>query len=507
MAKKVALLIGVDQYAEGLTTNQAASHDVEAMQRVLQEKTLGDFNRVELLLNPNLETLKQGIHNLVDQCGVNDLALVFFSGKGIINQDGKLYLTTSITTKDNLEGTALPAAFLHQQLSRSDAQQQIVILECDYYSALASASADGWLTEPVSVNLKEELSAPGRAVLTSSTTTQTSCEQEPADCSLYTQYLVEGIETGAADRDGAGLIYIRELHNYATEKVQTIKPEIEPALLLDNKGLDILLTILMNQDPNHDPDSEYRKIEAKYRKIVENYERYGKIPEIVQYTLNKKNQELGITVDLHQPDQLISDQGIDYSNLRYLLRAGKWKEADQETFALMVKAVDRDEDNNLDPKSIKNFPCTDLHTIERLWLKYSSGQFGFSLQKEIWEKLGGKLDSDDNNVDKLEFNRSLYVLSSYYNPNSISRSNYFPNLLAYQTQLYQQFGHRVGWRERKGLHLRRRWRNYEDLTFSVIWAPVGHLPTLVGRDGMNLGVLSIWRMRINLFSHLEECWL
>ena len=157
MAKKVALLIGVDQYAEGLTTNQAASHDVEAMQRVLQEKTLGDFNRVELLLNPNLETLKQGIHNLVDQCGVNDLALVFFSGKGIINQDGKLYLTTSITTKDNLEGTALPAAFLHQQLSRSDAQQQIVILECDYYSALASASADGWLTEPVSVNLKEEL--------------------------------------------------------------------------------------------------------------------------------------------------------------------------------------------------------------------------------------------------------------------------------------------------------------------------------------------------------------
>ncbi|NEQ80185.1 MAG: caspase, partial [Moorea sp. SIO2I5] len=412
MAKKVALLIAVDQYAEGLTTHQAASHDVEAMQRVLQEKTLGDFNRVELLINPNVETIKQAINNLVDQCGVNDLALVFFSGKGIINQDGKLYLTTSITTKDNLEGTTLPASFLHQQLSRSDAQQQIVILECDYYSA----SVDGWLTEPVSVNLKEELSAPGRAVLTSSTTTQTSFKQEPAHCSLYTQYLVEGIETGAADRDGAGLIYVRELHNYATEKVQTIKSEIEPALLLDNKGLDILLTILMNQDPNHDPDSEYRKIEAKYRKIVENYERYGKIPEIVQYTLTKKHKELGITVDLHQPDQLISDQGIDYSNLRDLLRAGKWKEADQETFALMVKAVDRDEDNNLDPESIKNFPCTDLHTIEGLWLKYSSGQFGFSLQKEIWEKLGGKLDSDDNNVDKLEFNRSVYVLSSYYNP-------------------------------------------------------------------------------------------
>ncbi|AUB35462.1 Serine/threonine protein kinase [Nostoc flagelliforme CCNUN1] len=39
-----------------------------------------------------------------------------------------------------------------------------------------------------------------------------------------------------------------------------------------------------------------------------------------------------------------------------------------------------------------NFPCSDLRTIDRLWMKYSDGQFGFSVQKRIYESIDGKLD-------------------------------------------------------------------------------------------------------------------
>ncbi|HYX15858.1 MAG TPA: GUN4 domain-containing protein [Nostoc sp.] len=43
----------------------------------------------------------------------------------------------------------------------------------------------------------------------------------------------------------------------------------------------------------------------------------------------------------------------------------------------------------LDYKSIENFPCTDLRTIDRLWVKYSNGHFCFSVQKRIWLECGG----------------------------------------------------------------------------------------------------------------------
>ncbi|CCQ59603.1 GUN4 domain-containing protein, partial [Crocosphaera watsonii] len=37
-----------------------------------------------------------------------------------------------------------------------------------------------------------------------------------------------------------------------------------------------------------------------------------------------------------------------------------------------------------------NFPCEDLRIIDQLWVKYSNGQFGFSVQKQIYmDELGG----------------------------------------------------------------------------------------------------------------------
>ena len=70
----------------------------------------------------------------------------------------------------------------------------------------------------VGVDLEKELGAEGRVVLTSSTATQTSFQQEDEELSLYTQYLLEGIETGAADKDEDGKIHAHELHEYAKLK-------------------------------------------------------------------------------------------------------------------------------------------------------------------------------------------------------------------------------------------------------------------------------------------------
>jgi len=121
---------------------------------------------------------------------------------------------------------------------------------------------------------------------------------------------------------------------------------------------------------------------------------------------------------------------VNYTNLRDLLAAGKWKEADVETTRAMLQAAKREEEGWFRYEDIENFSCEDLGIIDRLWLSASQGKFGFSVQKEIYESLGGTR----------EYNR----------------------------EVWNKFGDRVGWR--KG-------GSWVFLTYSAD-APKAHLPSL-----------------------------
>jgi hypothetical protein len=79
-----------------------------------------------------------------------------------------------------------------------------------------------------------------------------------------------------------------------------------------------------------------------------------------------------------QEDDLSSEKGVDYRKLRDLLKAGQWKEADQETDRRMLEAVGRKEDDWIRGEEVLNFPCADLKTINALWVDYSNGKWGFS---------------------------------------------------------------------------------------------------------------------------------
>ncbi|MGK7901044.1 MAG: GUN4 domain-containing protein [Hormoscilla sp.] len=131
-----------------------------------------------------------------------------------------------------------------------------------------------------------------------------------------------------------------------------------------------------------------------------------------------------------------SEVGMDYSQLDQLLATGRWQEADQYTWLVMLIVADREAEGWLRLKDIENFPCRDLHTIDQLWTEYSSGRFGFNVQRRI-------LFSLENN--------------------------------------YTDFCDRVGWRQREN------WLNYDELSFSA-HAPEGHLPVIVWRRRACYGV-------------------
>jgi len=279
MAKKIALLIGVSEYGAGIPPLSSALNDVESMERVLQNPNLGNFAQVERLLNPDTVAMRMAIQKLFKNVGKEDLLLFFFSGHGITNDDNHLYLATRNTAKDDFEATAVDANFIQTQSKNCYSKQQVLILDACYSGAFAS----GWHTKSIGVDIKKQLSAEGRVVLTSSGATQTSFAQEEATLSLYTQYLVEGIETGAADTDNDGNIHVQELHTYAKSKVQAVKPKMTPDIILDKEGYNILLAYAPKNP------------EAEYRQLVEQYAQNGELSEFAFLVLTPKRKNLGIT--------------------------------------------------------------------------------------------------------------------------------------------------------------------------------------------------------------------
>lgn len=93
-------------------------------------------------------------------------------------------------------------------------------------------------------------------------------------------------------------------------------------------------------------------------------------------------------------DILLSERGIDYTRLRDLLVAGNWKQADEETKNLLLKATGRPEKGSLNLKSIKQVSPQDIQIMDKLWVKYSDGHFGFSVQQLIWQEIKGMQDAD-----------------------------------------------------------------------------------------------------------------
>ncbi|MGK7897042.1 MAG: caspase domain-containing protein [Xenococcus sp. (in: cyanobacteria)] len=252
MAKKVALLIGVSEYGEGILSLSAPLNDIAAMKRVLKNSNMGGFDEVEILPNPDPTAMRLKIQQIFANCRKDDLVLLFFSGHGITDDNNRLYLATKGTSKDFYKATSVAASFVHDVSLESYAKRQAIILDCCY----SGAFAEGWQTKSVGLNLQQELGAEGRVVLTSSTATQTSFQQEGEELSLYTKYLIEGIETGAADNDEDGKIHAHELHDYAKAKVQEEKPKQNPGIIIDKEGFNIILS----QAPVNDPELDFRKL-------------------------------------------------------------------------------------------------------------------------------------------------------------------------------------------------------------------------------------------------------
>jgi hypothetical protein len=100
----------------------------------------------------------------------------------------------------------------------------------------------------------------------------------------------------------------------------------------------------------------------------------------------------------------------------------------------MLQIVGKEADQWLSVEDIQNFPCEDLRAIDKLWVDYSQGKFGFSVQKKVWMDCGGVPGEYD-----------------YWG-------------------VYKKFAEQVGWQTNG------EWLNYESITFLYWRSKNAHLP-------------------------------
>ncbi|MEM6868597.1 MAG: GUN4 domain-containing protein [Cyanobacteria bacterium P01_C01_bin.121] len=137
-----------------------------------------------------------------------------------------------------------------------------------------------------------------------------------------------------------------------------------------------------------------------------------------------------------------------YRQLEAYLAEGEWEKADHETLRLMLQTYGRELGQSLASRELLNFPCEDLLRLDELWLRYSDGHFGFSVQKNIYlsDEVGGVADGKSDE------------------------------------EAFERFGDVV------------KWRNGASWEFDVIYdtlAPEGHLPCVVGQGLTSFSSLTL----------------
>ncbi|WP_413167252.1 protein kinase domain-containing protein [Capilliphycus salinus ALCB114379] len=128
--------------------------------------------------------------------------------------------------------------------------------------------------------------------------------------------------------------------------------------------------------------------------------------------------------------KVVSARGVDYTFLEYLLSQKQWEYADEETAKRLRDAAGKN--RNLHRSDFDYLPCEDLGIINNLWIKYSDGRFGLTVQKQIYLNTGNKLGE-------------------------------------YNQKAFEHFGDEVGWRQNK------QWLSYNNLS-NTSFVPRGHFP-------------------------------
>ncbi|MFS8102850.1 caspase family protein [Lentzea alba] len=225
-----ALLIAVGEYEDlRLNALRAPQQDVTRLAAVLEDPAVGGFDSVRRVVDAPDHVIRRELEDVLASRSSDDLVLVYFSCHGISTPQRRLYFAASNTLQDRPAGTAVARTFVNELFEDCRAAGRVLLLDCCFSGAYGKgikASVGGSV-------LDDDRVGEGYVVLTASNAFEYAFEEErlsleAPQTSVFTDVLLEGLSSGAADLNGDGWIDVRELFDYVHREVTARRRDQTP---------------------------------------------------------------------------------------------------------------------------------------------------------------------------------------------------------------------------------------------------------------------------------------
>jgi hypothetical protein len=223
-AAEWALLIGAEDYQKAAQL-QFTVNDVQQLALTLGQYGGYEEKRVRAITDegklagdqPLKASLEAALPEFLKQPQAGDSILVYFSGHGFKDQEGKLYLAPLDCDPANPVATGISAEWFRDQLAACQAGFKLLVLDSCHAGAEKGADIPGAVAAK---DLGELFKASvGVVTLASSTADEKSQIWQYKQQSLFSYWLNQGLK-GHADADSSGAVNIHELFEYVHDHVR-----------------------------------------------------------------------------------------------------------------------------------------------------------------------------------------------------------------------------------------------------------------------------------------------
>jgi WD40 repeat protein len=288
---------------------QAIAHALAESQS--QQIDSGKFAQPQIteLINPSPAQMRDRIQQLFTPTTGDTLRLLYFCGSAIVTATGQVYLCekTAKAAPPYPLGSALPPNqsmisldWVLQQMEQSNSPQGVVILDC-----LDVIYQGKEVFEQISCRrfTKGALLChfriwpkliPGESIPGESIPGEKESHSEAIlrqlmaedDFPSYTDYLVAGLATGAADLNRDGVISLGEWHDYAAYQLSLVTAGMEATMYAIAPAAEMAIGEIFSLNANQEYYHTLMEVAKSYQ---------GNFPLVVQRSLDIRRESLGVS--------------------------------------------------------------------------------------------------------------------------------------------------------------------------------------------------------------------
>jgi len=229
-----ALLIGVGESAYSKWSLPVTVKDTQAIYAALIDPELCGYPREQIRILNNAEATHAGVLDGLKwlkekvEADCEATAIVYYSGHGWVDNDGKYYLIQHDVNPLKIATSALSADVFTKALREIQVDRLLIIIDSCHAAGMATSKEaddelmddlDGFDRVAFSKGLIESLKqGKGRVVFTSSEGHQKSWIDKERSLSVYTLHLLEALQ-GAGNQAGDTEVRVSNLMNYLGKAV------------------------------------------------------------------------------------------------------------------------------------------------------------------------------------------------------------------------------------------------------------------------------------------------